>query len=179
MSVVMVDVAGKNLLQDDRLINGSVAFAQIGGERAAGLVTHLRSRDGIEFSTFFTGHSRRALPAAPILADDASSGAPQFALTGRTFRSLAAEQRRTLDVYYAFALEVFAVNFSASEYDFYAAMNAAFALADDPSFERAHFTHGPVDRARVAAAAHVVVAARQALWRFVDVYRGWARSAVT
>ena len=146
----------------------TIAIAHLGSRCVAGMVTMVRAAGGTEFPSFFTGHSDRPLPAVFMTGP----GNPiEFELTGLTMEQFGAGNNREIDVYYAFAMQVFEANLRPEEYDFYAALNAAVWLRDSGLVTPETFTKPSVTQTLIYSSAQMVMASKEGLDQFVAAIR--------
>jgi hypothetical protein len=146
----------------------TIAIARIGQRRIAGMVTTVQGADGTEFPSFFTGHGDHPLPVVFL----GGPGNPiEFELTGLTMEQFGAANNREIDVYYAFAMEVFAENLRPHQYDFYAGLNAAVWLRASGLVTPETFTKPPVTQPLIYSSAQMVMASRDAMDHFVAAIR--------
>ena len=163
-------VSDERFFVNGRFIDETIAIARIGERRIAGVVNMMKSKDGIEFPAFFTGHSDQPLPIL-FMTETGPDCVIEYDLTGKSIKELGQENNREIDVYYAFAMQVFQQNLSADQYDFYAAINAAIWLRDSKLVSPETFTVAPVDPEVIKAASQMVMDSKQGLDHFVSAVK--------
>lgn len=161
-----LDVSGRRFIVDSQLKHNTVAIAHAGELQVAGVVNMLRSRDGQDFPSFFTGHAGQEIPII-FMSEPADPGRLRFELTGKTFGELWSENEAELGVYGAFAEKVFKARAPGEAVDAYVLMNAALWMKASKLFRPEQFTAEIIDPEIGDGAAQICLAAKKAVEHFV------------
>lgn len=179
MQEVDFDVTGRKFIMDAKLIHNTMAIAQAGNARVAGLINMVKDKNGTVFPTFFTGHAARPVPTI-FMEEPRGLDRVRFELTGKTFEQMWAENDDELGVYASFAAQVFAANLPKDSFDGYATMNAALWMKDSGFFKPAAFlaNAAPLDGETVQRAIAVCMASFKVMEDFIAEARKAAEEVV-
>lgn len=147
------------------LQHNTVAIAQAGTYRIAGLVQMLKSKDGGEFPSFFTGRADQPMPILFMTEDHERTGI-RFELTGQTLDEFWLDNDQEIEIYSAFSEQVFQANLT-EPFDAYATLNAGVWMQESKRFRPEEFTHEVVDREVVRGGVIVCMSAYSNQQRFL------------